>query len=187
MSKIEDLIKQYCPNGVEYKELGDVCLFKKGQSITSKHITKGKIPVIAGGKTPAYYHNEANRYGETIAISSSGAYAGFVSYWSIPVFLSDSFSVEPDINLKVKYVYYFLSNLQEYIYSLKSTGGIPHIYAKNIIRLKIPVPPLPVQEEIVRILDAFSSLEAELEARKKQYEHYRNKLLTFNENSTGGG
>ena len=192
MSKIGDLVEQYCPNGVEYYTLGEVCSFKKGQSITSKDIVKGNIPVIAGGKSPAYYHNKANRFGETVAVSSSGAYAGFVSYWSIPVFLSDSFSVEPKDILLTKYLYYFLNNLQDYIYSLKSIGGIPHIYARNIDKFKIPVPPMPIQQEIVRILDKYSEfenkleikLQEEIDTRKKQYEFYRNKLLSFSEDVT---
>ena len=187
MSKIGDLVEQYCPNGVEYYTLGEVCSFKKGQSITSKDIVKGNIPVIAGGKSPAYYHNKANRFGETVAVSSSGAYAGFVSYWSIPVFLSDSFSVEPKDILLTKYLYYFLNNLQDYIYSLKSIGGIPHIYARNIDKFKIPVPPMPIQQEIVRILDKYSEfenkleikLQEEIDTRKKQYEYYRSRLLSF--------
>ncbi len=191
MSKIDDLIKQYCPNGVEYKELGDICNFKRGKTITAKDIIWGDVPVIAGGQKPAYYHNEANRFGETIVVSSSGAYAGYVSYWTIPVFLSDSFSVEPKQSLITKYVFYFLKNLQNKIYTLKKGSGVPHVHGSDLAKLIIPVPPLPVQEEIVKVLDAFTALEAELEAeleaRKRQYEYYRNKLLTFDENTTGGG
>lgn len=191
MSKIDDLIKQYCPNGVEYKELGEICNFKRGKTITAKDVTLGDVPVIAGGQKPAYYHNEANRYGETIVVSSSGAYAGYVSYWTIPVFLSDSFSVEPKQDLIPKYAFYFLKNLQDKIYGMKKGSGVPHIHSSDLVKIKIPVPPLPVQEEIVRVLDTFTALEAELEAeleaRKRQYEYYRNKLLTFDENTTGGG
>lgn len=104
MNKIEQLIERLCPNGIAYYPLGNVCKFQRGQSITKKDISNGNIPVIAGGQTPAYYHNVYNRDGETISISSSGAYAGFVSYWDQPVFLSDSFSVNPDSCLKAKFV-----------------------------------------------------------------------------------
>lgn len=69
-------------------------------------------------------------------------------------------------------------------------AGIPALNKKTLEALRIPVPPIPVQEEIVKVLDAFTALEAELEAeleaRKRQYEYYRNKLLTFDENTTGG-
>jgi type I restriction enzyme S subunit len=74
---------------------------------------------------------------------------------------------------------------QNWLHSLKSGGGVPHVYPKDVANLKVPVPPLEVQREIVRILDHFTELEAELgaelEARHKQYEHYRNELLTFTE------
>ena len=183
MNRIEKLIEELCPEGVEYKELGEVCEFQRGRTITKKSAIDGDVPVIAGGQEPSYYHNEPNRKGETIAVSGSGAYAGFVTYWTIPVYLSDSFSVNPNLTiLKPKYVYHFLKNIQEQIHDTKSGGGIPHVYGRSISKFSIPVPPLPIQEEIVNILDKFTTLEAELEAeleaRKSQYEYYRNELLT---------
>jgi type I restriction enzyme S subunit len=183
MSKIDELIAQYCPNGVEFKKLGKVCKFQRGNSITQKDVTEGDVPVIAGGQKPSYYHNKSNRTGETIAVSASGAYAGFVSYWTIPVFLSDSFSVNPDMELLTpKYVYYFLKHNQEKIHNTKRGSGVPHVHGSSIAKIQIPLPPLPVQQEIVNILDKFTELEAkleaELEARRKQYEYYRNQLLT---------
>ncbi|WRE38319.1 restriction endonuclease subunit S [Helicobacter pylori] len=72
MHKIERLLQTLAPKGVEFRKLGEVCDFQKGKSITKKAVTFGKVPVISGGRQPAYYHNEANRSGETIAISSSG-------------------------------------------------------------------------------------------------------------------
>ncbi|SES69279.1 restriction endonuclease subunit S [Anaerobranca gottschalkii] len=184
MSKLEELINELCPDGVEYKELGEICNFKKGESITKKQLNEGDYPVIAGGRTPAYYIDKFNKSGETIAVSSSGAFAGFVSYWNIPVFISDAFTIEPKTdNLLVKYLFYSLVNKQQVIYSMQKGGGVPHVYSKDVARLVIPLPPLPVQQEIVRILDKFTELTAELtaelEARKKQYEYYREKLLTF--------
>ncbi len=176
MSKIDELIQELCPDGVEYKELGLVCKFQRGNSITFKDVTDGYVPVIAGGQKPSYYHNIPNRTGETIAVSGSGAYAGFVTYWNIPVFLSDSFSVSPDIEiLMTKYVFYYLKRNQEKIHDTKKGGGVPHVHGSSISKFLIPIPPLPIQQEIVNILDKFTSLEA----RKKQYEYYRNELLNF--------
>ena len=183
MTRLEELIAALCPDGVELVTLGDVCAFKRGTSITKKDTVNGSVPVIAGGQTPAYYHNEFNRTGETIIVSGSGAYAGFVSYWTIPVFVSDAFTVEPSDGLFVKYVYYFLTSIQECIHETKKGGGVPHVHGSSIRHFKIPLPPLPVQHEIVRILDNFTELTAELTselaARKKQYNYYRNELLTF--------
>ena len=86
-----------------------------------------------------------------------------------------------------KYIYYYLTSNQERIYETKKGGGVPHVHISSIDKFEIPVPPLPVQEEIVRILDRFDTLTtditaglpAEIEARRKQYEYYRDQLLTF--------
>ena len=189
MKNLETLIQELCPDGVEFVKLGDCCSFKRGTTITAKNAIPGDVPVLAGGQKPAYYHNVANRTGETIVVAGSGAYAGFVSYWTIPVFLSDSFSVEPDDRLVVKFVYYFLKNIQQKIFATKKGSGVPHVHGSSIEKFEIPLPPIEVQTEIVRILDKFTSLEAELEAeldcRKRQYEYYRDKLLSFE--NVGGG
>ncbi|WP_139535652.1 restriction endonuclease subunit S [Helicobacter pylori] len=186
MNHIEKLLQTLAPKGVEFRKLGEVCDFQKGKSITKKAVTFGKVPVISGGRQPAYYHNEANRSGETIAISSSGVYAGYVSYWDIPVFLADSFSVSPkQKTLMPKYLFHYLTTQQDAIHATKSAGGIPHVYSKDLQNFLIPIPPLEVQQEIVKILDAFTELNTELntelKARKKQYEYYQNMLLDFND------
>ncbi|GAA8670595.1 restriction endonuclease subunit S [Helicobacter pylori] len=186
--RLKSLLQTLAPKGVEFRKLGEVCDFQKGKSITKKAVTFGEVPVISEGRQPAYYHNEANRSGETIAISSSGVYAGYVSYWDIPVFLADSFSVSPkQKTLMPKYLFHYLTTQQDAIHATKSTGGIPHVYSKDLQNFLIPIPPLEIQQEIVKILDQFSILTtdllagipAEIEARKKQYEYYREKLLSF--------
>ena len=114
MSRIDQLISDYCPDGVVHHELRRVCTFRRGKGITSKDVIPGDVPVIAGGQKPAYYHNTSNREGQTIVVAGSGAYAGFVSFWDCPVFLSDSFSVEPNQELLIpKFVFYFLKNIQD--------------------------------------------------------------------------
>lgn len=183
MTNLETLIQELCPDGVEFVKLGECCTFKRGTTITAKNAIAGDVPVLAGGQKPAYYHNVSNRAGETIVVAGSGAYAGYVSYWTIPVFLSDSFSVQPDNRLVVKFVYYFLKNIQQKIFATKKGSGVPHVHGSSIAKFEIPLPPIEVQTEIVRILNKFTSLEAELEAeldcRKRQYEYYRDKLLSF--------
>lgn len=187
MKNLETLIQELCPDGVEFVKLEECCTFKRGTTITAKNAIAGDVPVLAGGQKPAYYHNVSNRTGETIVVAGSGAYAGYVSYWTIPVFLSDSFSVQPDNRLVVKFVYYYLKNIQQKIFATKKGSGVPHVHGSSIAKFEIPLPPIEVQTEIVRILDKFSSLEAELEAvleaeldcRKRQYEYYRDKLLSF--------
>jgi type I restriction enzyme S subunit len=183
MNRIEKLIAELCPDGVEWKKLGEVAELKRGTAITKDKIVNGDIPVIAGGRQPAYFHNEYNREGETIVVAGSGAYAGYVSYWNKPIFVSDAFSIKAKGGIIItKYLYYYLLNKQEFIHSKKKGSGVPHVHIGDIISFPIPIPPLPIQEEIVKILDTFTELEKELEkeleARKKQYEYYRNKLLT---------
>ena len=187
MSKLKELIDRYCPNGVEYKPLGDkdVSLMQRGTSLTKKDSTEGAFPVISGGKTPAFYCNQYNRDGETITVAGSGAGAGYVQYWNEPIFVCDAFSIKGANEVSTKYLYYCLTNLQDKIYATKKGGGVPHVHISSIDKFLIPIPPPLVQEEIVKILDRFAEyaaeLQAELQARQEQYEYYRNKLLTFNE------
>lgn len=140
---ILDLIQQNIKDEkVEWKMLGEVAEFKRGQSITKKDINEnGTVPVIAGGQKPAYYHDKFNREGETIAVAGSGAYAGFVSYFDYPIFLSDAFSVNIDKEiLNARYVFHFLKMNQEKIHKMKSGGGVPHVYGKDLAKLPIPIP-----------------------------------------------
>ena len=185
MSKLEELIQELCPDGVEYKKLGEIVEYQRGKSITKKNVIEGDIPVISGGQQPAYYHNESNREGKTITIAGSGAYAGYIMYWEKSIFVSDAFSLKGnEININTKYIYYYLKKIQEKIYSLRKGAGISHVYFKDMQNFLVPVPPLEVQCEIVRILDKFTlltaELTAELTARRKQYEYYRKHLLETN-------
>jgi type I restriction enzyme S subunit len=185
MSKLKELIDKLCPDGVEYKKLGDnnVSVMQRGSSLTKKDATEGTYPVISGGKTPAFYCDKFNREGETITVAGSGAGAGYVQYWNEPIFVCDAFSVKGVNNNSTKYLYYCLTNLQDKIYATKKGGGVPHVHISSIDKFEIPLPPIEVQEEIVRILDNFTKctaeLQAELQAREEQYEYYRNKLLSF--------
>jgi type I restriction enzyme S subunit len=174
-------------DGVEWKKLGEVCEVKRGQSITKETVVNGDVPVIAGGRTPAYYHNVSNRTGQTIVIAGSGAYAGFVSWWEVPIFVSDAFAVKTNEELLPRYCYYFLMNIQEQLHNLKKGSGVPHVYPSDVSPIPIPLPPLAVQQEIVETLDKFDALTTsitqglpkEIELRQKQYEYYRNQLLNF--------
>ena len=184
MSKLEELIQQYCPDGVEWKTLGEATIMKRGTSVTKGIMQEGNIPVISGGRQPAFYCNVSNRTGDVITVAGSGAGAGYVQYWNEPIFVCDAFSIQGNETLKTKYVYYILTNIQEKIYSTKKGGGVPHVHISSIEKFEIPVPPLPVQKEIVRILDNFTELQAELQAelqkRKLQYNYYLDNLLNFN-------
>lgn len=183
MSKLEELIEELCPDGVEYKKLKECTEMKRGTSATKSTLSEGKIPVISGGREPAFYCDTYNRDGETITVAGSGAGAGYVQYWNIPIFVNDAFSIKGNEGVDTKYIYHYLLNIQEQIYATKKGGGVPHVHVSSIENFTIPIPPFPVQEEIVRILDNFTDLtaelQAELQARAKQYKYYLN---TFFEN-----
>lgn len=185
---MQGLVKNVLTAPVETYRLDQVAELKRGQTITRKSVVEGSIPVIAGGREPAYYHNTANRDGETIVVAGSGAYAGYVSWWETPIFVSDAFSIKPNPEIvRPKFIYYWLQNRQEQIHSLKTGGGVPHVYTRNLAPLKVPIPDQLLQDKIIEVLDNFAALEAELEAelkaeleaRKKQYGYYRDVLLTF--------
>ena len=128
MTKLDELIQKLCPDGVEYNRLDEISVMKRGTSITKKDIVTGDVPVISGGKEPAYYCDSYNRDGETITVAGSGAGAGFVQYWQCPIFVCDAFSITGTDDVLTKYLYYFLTNIQEYIYSTKKGGGVPHVH-----------------------------------------------------------
>ncbi|WP_044110567.1 restriction endonuclease subunit S [Xylanibacter brevis] len=166
---------------VEWKKLGEVCAFNRGRTITAKDAVDGDIPVIAGGQTPSYYHNESNREGESITVAGSGAYAGFVSYWNKPIFVSDAFTVDPSQSIKHKYLFQWLKMNQNRIFETQKGAGVPHVHGKDIANILIPIPSLEEQTRIVGILDTFTSaidnLKEQIAQRRKQYEYYRDQLL----------
>ena len=179
---------------VEWKPLGEVAELKRGRTITANSKIDGNIPVISGGQKPAYYNAEHNREGETITIAGSGAYAGYIMYWKEPIFVSDAFSVKPDLSILItRYVLHFLLSNQTWIHNLQKGVGVPHVYPKDLAKLEIPIPcpenpkkSLEIQQKIVAILDSFTELTAELtaelKARKQQYGYYREQLFCFDEN-----
>lgn len=174
----------------KYLTLGEVANTFRGQFITKKNTNPGDIPVILGGQEPAYYIDQSNHNGEIVVIARSGASAGFVSYWNEPIFVTDGFGYEAKDRVIIsKYLYYALKNIEQELNNMKRGAGVPHVSGEALLQVKIPVPNLERQKEIIEIVDRFEALcndistgiPAEIEARKKQYEYYRDKLLTFKE------
>ncbi|WQZ81250.1 restriction endonuclease subunit S [Helicobacter pylori] len=187
MHKIERLLQTLAPKGVEFRKLGEVCEIIRGKRVTKKEILdKGKYPVVSGGIGFMGYLNEYNREENTITIAQYGT-AGFVNWQNQKFWANDvCFSVIPKETLINRYLYYVLTNMQNYLYSISNRSAIPYsISSNNIMQITIPIPPLEIQQEIVKILDAFTELNTELntelKARKKQYQYYQNMLLDFND------
>lgn len=192
MSKLQDLINRLCPNGVDYTTLGKACEIKRGIRVVKNDLLQeGTIPVYQNSLTPLGYYNNFNFYADTTFVIGAGA-AGDIGYSSVPYWgADDCYSIICSKKLISKYVYYILSNNQLFLKSRVRTASIPRLSRADIEKFPIPVPPLEVQEEIVRILDTFSAhaaeLQAELQARKEQYEYYRNLLLTFSPSGCASG
>lgn len=144
----------------ELVKLNEVVEFKRGTSITKKDVKEGNIPVIAGGQQPAYYHNLTNREAGAITISSSGAYSGFVAYHNYPIFASDCFTASSKNKeiLDDKYLFHILKNKQIEIYEMQEGGGQPHIYPKHFDNWDIPLPPIEIQEQIVKEIEGYQKI-----------------------------
>ncbi len=137
-------------------KLGEVCLVRRGTTITKKQTVEGDVPVIGGGTKPTYFHNEPNRAANCISVSGSGASAGFVNKWEVPIFASDCSTVEPKDGTQIhQFVYYYLMSQQKFIYdNFRSGAAQPHVYAKDIETLDYPIAPIAEQQRIVAKLDA---------------------------------
>lgn len=191
MSKLDDLIQKLCPNGVEYRHIGDMAKISRGKVMSKNSLQEnfGEYPVYSSqtendgklGSITTYMYD-----GEYLTWTTDGANAGTV------FFRSGKFSVTnvcgvidfTSKDVDIKYIYYVLN--REAPQYVNSGMGNPKLMSNVMARIRIPVPPLEVQREIVRMLDSFTlltaELTAELTARKKQYEFYRDNLLSTKRN-----
>ena len=206
MSKLKELIQKLCPNGVEYRKLGEVCDFINGFAFKSSLFKDIGEPIIritningnAVDLSNVKYFNASDYksdlhpfaiyYGD-ILIAMSGATTGKIGYYcnKSTAYLNQRVGkfVPNKYILKNRYLFHFLCSKINELYIRAGGGAQPNLSSTKLMNdIVIPLPPLEVQKEIVRILDKFTTLEAELEAEltasKKQYEHYRNKLFSFN-------
>ena len=127
----------------EMKRLGEVVQIQKGQLITSSTLLPGDVPVIAGGKQPAYFHALANRHGRTITISASGASAGYVALYNEPIFASDCSTISEAEAYSLDFIYFKLLSMQHAIYKAQTGGAQPHIHAKDLNPIPVSLPPSP--------------------------------------------
>lgn len=185
MSELDDMIQKLCPDGVEFVKLGEVCDVLRGKRLTKKQLSETeKYPVFHGGIQPIGFYSKMNRSANTVMIINVGASAGTIGYSENEFWSSDGcYCLSHTESVLSRYIYFVLSKDQHYFQSKVRHGGIPTLDALVIRNYRIPLPPLEIQAEIVCILDKFTKLEAELEAeldcRKRQYEFYRDQLLSF--------
>lgn len=194
MSELNYLEKLLDGIEVEWKALGDVTSVLRGKRLTKNLLSaEEKFPVFHGGLEPLGYYNKSNRPANTVMIINVGASAGTVGYSTVDFWSSDGcFCLEHNELLNNRFLYFALIGYQSLLKSKVRVAGIPTLDAIVVNKLLIPIPcpenpekSLAIQSEIVRILDKFTALTAELTAelnmRKKQYNYYRDQLLTFKE------
>ena len=182
MSKIEEMLKRLCPNGVERKSLGTVVNVLRGERVTKKELrANGEYPVISGGVRPLGWLGKYNREAGTITVAQYGS-AGYVDWQERRFWANDvCYCLEPICDLSEKYLYYVLKRNQSLLYSLRIEAVPAHLPKDRLLDFKIPFPPRPVQDEIVKALDALDAavkaLEEERAARQEQFEAVREKLV----------
>ena len=201
MSRIDDLIREHCPDGVEYRALGDVALYSKdrvGADALDDETFVGVDNLLSEkrGKVSASYRPNTAML---TAYQPGDILLGNIRPYLKKVWIADCRGgASGDVlvvrrlestaaRLIPRFLYHVLSSDGFFVYNSQHAKGakMPRGSKDAILRYRVPVPPIEVQREIVRVLDLFQSLEAELEAeleaRRRQYAHYRDALLTFDE------
>lgn len=205
MSRISDLVQRLNPNGVQFKTLGDVGTLVRGNGLQKSDLTDQGFPAIHYGQVHTYYGTWTTEtisftspdlakklrkatHGDLVIAGTSedDAAVGKAVAWlgdADAAISSDAFIYHH--SLDPKYVSYFFQSEQFQSQKMRSIteAKVRRISGENLAKIKIPVPSVEVQREIVRVLDSFSALQAELEAelqaRELQYSHYRELLMTF--------
>lgn len=183
MTKLQELIEQLCPNGVEYRALENILKIKNGTDY--KGHGKGDIPVYGSGGIITYI--DSSSYDKPSVLIPRKGSVDKLYYVEQPFWNVDTiFYTEINTNLAVpKFVYYCLQ--KEHLEKYNTAGGVPSLTQKVLNKVTIPMPPLEIQHEIVRILDSFTEhiadltreLSSERISRKMQYDYYRTMLFTF--------
>lgn len=179
MSRLDELIAEQCPDGVGFKRLGNIARIKNGKD--HKSLGEGEFPVYGSGGVMRYVDTYA--YDKPSVLIPRKGSLGNLFYVDDPFWNVDTiFYTEIDDSLiQPKFLYYYLTTVG--LGEMNQAGGVPSQTQSVLNELKIPTPPLDVQREIVKMLDTFkrlgAELDAEMESRKKQYSYYRDTLLQF--------
>ncbi|HHW4671156.1 MAG TPA: restriction endonuclease subunit S, partial [Xylella fastidiosa subsp. multiplex] len=207
MSRIDELIKQLCPNGVDYKAIGDLGELVRGNGMPKSDFVDSGIGCIHYGQIYTYYDIWTTRTKSFVSVSKAEKLAKVdpgdlvitntsenvedvckaVAWIGEVQIVTGGHATVLKHDQDPKYLSYYLQTPQFSAEKKKHATGtkVIDVSAKSLAKIKIPVPPLEVQRQIVKVLDTFTTLEAELEAeleaRRRQYQYYRDALLTFGE------
>lgn len=195
MTYIDELIKDNCPNGVEWKTLGELCKIETGKLNANAAIDGGRFPFFTTAKEISWINTY--RWDEEALLIAGNANVGDVKYYSgkFEAYQRTYVLTEFDENIQVKYLYHYIRyDLKRYLELNTKKAAMSYIVLSTLKEFQIPLPPIEIQKEIVKILDKFTEyvteltaeLTAELTFRQKQYSYFRDKLLSFDDESMGG-
>lgn len=191
MSKLQELINKLCPNGVEFKPLGELVGYEQPTKYivhSTEYSNHFETPVLTAGQS--FILGYTNEKFDIYPASENDPVIIFDDFTTSFHWVDFPFKVKSSA-LKILRPKTKFANFKYIHYAMQCIGFVPGEHTRHWISkyslFTIPVPPIEVQEEIVRILDSFSDYAAELQARKQQYEYYRNLLLTFNPSAYGCG
>ena len=153
----------------ENTSLRSVAYIVKGNALSSSDIEAGDIPVIAGGQTSPYSHNQANYEGNVITVSASGAYSGYIWYHDYPIYATDCCVIysKDELRYMTKYLFEVLKLQQKGIYRLQTGAAQPHVYAADLQMLNIPIVSIDKQRDIVNHITDIRTKAKALQAEGK--------------------
>lgn len=198
MSRLEELIQQFCPEEVKYDKIKNVFSRLKGTPITASKMKgiacpDGEIRIFAGGKTIIDAHEKdipkANITRVPAVLVQSRGIIDVIYYDKPFTFKNEMWAYSASNPVTTKFLYYVLkNNIGKFREAASGMGSLPQISLPVTDDFRVPLPPLEVQQEIVRILDQFTQLTAELTAeltaRRKQFVFYRTALFQYAQNAT---
>lgn len=165
------------PEGWRKGILGEIAEFKRGKTITKAQVTEGDVPVVAGGLEPAYYHNKSNTAAPVITVSGSGANAGFTRLYYVNVFASDCSFLDSSSTDYIYFVYCFLKDQKKAIDTMQKGSAQPHVYAKDLNRIKAIIPQSEYIESFCNMVKPFYKRIGNLEKQSQMAAEARDRLL----------
>lgn len=141
------------PKGWSKAPLSTICDFKRGKNITSDEMCEGAIPVISAGVDVSGYHNSSNVKGVSVTMSSSGANAGFIRIHYSDIWAADCSYIEESTTPNIFYVYELLNNIRTIITNFQRGAAQPHVYPKDINRIKLIIPEINIIEDANKKLE----------------------------------
>ena len=187
LNKILNKIFIQSNNVIHKTKLIEIAKLSRGKRLVRNELHEnGQYPVFQNSLTPLGYYNNKNFDGGKTCIVTAGA-AGEIFYQDRDFWAADDVLVITTDDILNKYLYYFLLNKQNLIKSKVRKASVPRLSRDDIEKIEVLLPPIKIQDKIVKILDRFQELLSdtkgllplEIEQRRKQYEYYREKLLTF--------